>query len=83
MIFGVYIILLFSLGLIYLGFLREDSWLITLASFLLIISGLFTLNNGFGDIVAYEYKYLFGVLFIFIGIYFGFRASYEALRIKK
>ena len=80
--FGVYIILLFSLGLTYIGFLREDSWLITLSSFLLIVVGLYTMIHGFGDIIAFEYKYLFGVLFIFIGIYFGFRASIEAFKIK-
>ena len=82
MIAGIFIILFFSLGIISIGFLREDYWLIILASFLLVISGLYTLNVGFGDIVLFEYKYLFGVLFIFIGIYFGFRASVEALKVK-
>ena len=77
---AVYIILLVVIALTYLGFWKEDYWLIILSSFLLIFVGLFTLNNGFEDITSFAYKWVIGMVFIFTGLYLGVRSGVEAMK---
>ena len=68
-----------SIALAYLGFWRKDYWLVSLSSLIMLISGLFILNNGVGDIIEPSYKFAYGLIFIFIAIYFAFRTSIEIL----
>jgi hypothetical protein len=77
---AIYIILLVTIALIYLGFWKEDYWLIILSSFMLIIIGLFTLNNGFEDITDFTFKWVIGMIFIFTGLYLGVRSGVEAMK---
>ena len=74
---AIYIIVLAAMAFTYLGFWKEDYWLIILSSFMFISIGLLTINNGFEDITLFTYKWIFGILFLFIGVYLGSRASLE------
>jgi uncharacterized membrane protein YhaH (DUF805 family) len=68
-----------AIALVYLGFWRKDYWMVSLSSLIILLSGLFILNNGVGDIILPAYKFGFGLVFIFIAIYFAFRTGIEIL----
>jgi uncharacterized membrane protein YhaH (DUF805 family) len=68
-----------AIALVYLGFWRKDYWIVSLSSLLILLSGLFILNNGIGDLVQPTYKFAFGIVFIFIAMYFAFRTSIEMM----
>jgi hypothetical protein len=72
-------LIVISIALAYLGFWRKDYWLVSLSSMIMLLSGVFILNNGIGDIIEPTYKFAFGIVFIFIAMYFAFRTSIEIL----
>ena len=76
---AIYVIVATAIVLCALGFWKEDYWLIILSSFIFVIVGFSTIINGFEDITSWTYKWAFGLLFLFIGIYLGSRAALESL----
>ncbi len=76
---AIYMILVAGLSFLALGFWKEDKWLIILSSFIFIPLGLKIINEGFEDIVSFQWKWIFGLIFIFMGVYFGSRASLEIM----
>ena len=79
MVDTILFLMVVALAITYLGFWRKDYWMVSLSSLIILLSGLFILNNGIGDITAAAYKFAFGIVFIFIAIYFAFRAGIEML----
>ena len=79
---AIYVLILAALSLLYLGFWKEDYWLIILSSMILIAVGLTTIISGIEDIVNPTYRWIFGIIILFIGLYLGSRASMEALTEK-
>jgi len=77
---GIYILLASAIAIATIGFWKEDYWLILLSSFLFVMVGFSTIINGFEDITVWTYKWAFGLIVLFIGVYLGSRAGLEALK---
>jgi len=77
---AIYVILIAAISLLAMGFWKEDYWLVILSSFIFIGIGLKVVIYGFEEINDPTYKWLFGILILFIGIYLGSRAGLEAFK---
>ena len=77
---GIYVLLASAIALASIGFWKEDYWLIILSSFIFVMIGFSTIINGFEDITTQAYKWAFGIVILFIGVYLGSRAGFEALK---
>lgn len=76
---AIYVALAFALFLTWLGFNREDNWMVIFAGIILIFSGLNILLNGFSD-MAHVYSQMMGVVVIFFGSYLAVRSTTEFIK---
>lgn len=77
---ALYVLIAVAISLVALGFYKEDYWLIILGGFMMAILGLHVFINGIGELVDYTSRYTFGILLVFIGVYLGARAGFEAFK---
>jgi len=78
--FGFYILfILFSIGLIILGYFVKDAWIVILGSFALVLFGLYILYNGLSDFKDPVYTWGVGIITLALGGYFGIKASLEKI----
>ena len=77
---AIYILLMVAMAFTYLGFWKEDFWLIILAAFSFVGIGLYMIVIGFEDITSFTYKWMFGIIILFTGAYLGSRAMIEMLK---
>lgn len=76
---AIYIILAAAAFLLYLGFYKNDAWIIIFGSSMFIFIGLRSIIYGFEEIV-YPYNFMFGVIFIFLGAYCSVRSGIEMIQ---
>ena len=77
---GFYIlILIFSLGMIILGYSVKDAWVIILGGMGLVLVGLFILFYGIDGIKDEAYIWGIGIITLMLGAYFGIRGSLEQM----
>ena len=75
---GFYIIILIlSLGIIIFGYFIEDSWVVILGGFGLVLVGLFILLNGIDGMKDTAYTYSIAIITIMLGSYFGIKGALE------
>jgi len=78
--FGFYvIILIFSIGIILMGFYIEDNWVIMFGSIGLYFVGLYMLFFGIDGMKDVIYTKAFAIIILFVAAYFSIRGAYEAL----
>ena len=75
---GFYIIILIlSFGIIIFGYFIEDSWVVILGAFGLVLVGLFILLNGIDGMKDTAYTYSIAIITIMLGSYFGIKGALE------
>lgn len=77
---AVYILLVTAISLLALAFWKEDYWLAILSGFIFVATGLRTVIYGIEDISDPTYRWIFGILILFIGVYIGSRAAIESFK---
>jgi uncharacterized membrane protein HdeD (DUF308 family) len=76
---AVYIVLAFASFMGWLGFHKEDNWLVVFSGIIFIFLGLNILLNGFSDLDS-VYAQMLGVVVIFLGAYFAIRSTVEFIQ---
>jgi hypothetical protein len=77
---GFYIlILVLSLGIIILGFSKNDAPIVVLGAFGLVFVGLYVILFGIDGFRDYTYTWAFGIITIMLASYIGIKASYELI----
>ena len=78
--FGFYIlILVFSIGIMVLGFWKQDAIIVILGSFGLYFLGLYILINGLAGFRDPVYTWSSGIIVLFVAAYISGRSSYELI----
>lgn len=79
---AIYILLLITIALLGIALFKKESNLAIFTGFLFILDGLYTFNNGFGNITQ-PYSFAIGLIITFLGIYYIFRSAIESIQDKK
>lgn len=79
MVAAIYISLAFASFLTWLGFDREDSWMVIFSGMIFVFSGLNILLFGFQDLDSL-YSQVLGIIIIFIGSYLSVRSTVEFIK---
>ena len=78
---GFYIIVLLIIsGLIFLGFYVRDGWFVVAGGMLLLIYGVYSINNGIAGQKDMFLTWGIGLFEIFMGGYLSMRASFEIMQ---
>ena len=78
--FGFYImVLIFSVGVMVLGFWKQDAIIVILGSFGLYFLGLYILINGLAGFRDPIYTWSSGIITLFLAAYISSRSSYELI----
>lgn len=75
----LYIIILFSIGIIVLGFAIQNGWITILGDFGLVYLGLYIILYGINGIKDTVYTWGFGIIVLAIAGYIGIRSAYEMI----
>lgn len=76
---AIYAILAIASFIGWLGFHKEDEWLVVFAGMIFSFSGLHILLNGFEEL-AHTYSQALGVIILFLGLYFMLRSVVEMIQ---
>lgn len=76
---AIYILLAFAGFLTWLGFHKEDAWVVIFSGIIFIFGGLNILINGFEDLASI-YSQSLGVIIIFLGSYLAVRSTVEFIQ---
>ena len=78
--FGFYIlVLVFSIGIMVLGFWKQDAPIVILGSFGLYFLGLYILFNGLAGFRDPVYTYSSGIITLFVAAYISGKSAYELI----
>jgi len=75
-----FIILILAVGMITLGFLLQDGWIVIQGGFALILVGLFTMFYGIDGMKDTVYTWGLGIIILMLGAYFSARAGIETIQ---
>ncbi len=75
------IILILTLGIVILGYLINDYWVVILGGFGLILLGLYILFFGIAGMKDSVYTWGIGIITLMLGAYFGIRAALEQINL--
>ena len=76
---AIYVTLALASFLLWLGFSKDDEWIVIFSGMIFVFSGLNILINGFQDL-AKVYSQALGVIVLFIGAYFMIRSVIERIQ---
>ena len=74
-----FLLIIFSAGVIVLGYYVKDAWIVVLGSFSLVLVGLYILFYGLVGIKDPTYTWGIGLIILMLGGYFGIKASLEKI----
>ena len=78
-IVAIYVVLAFAAFLTWLGWDREDNWIVIFSGMIFVFSGLDIWTNGFGELTQVYYRAL-STIVIFLGGYLITRSGVEFVR---
>jgi hypothetical protein len=75
---SIYILVFIALTILVIALYKKDFGLILISAFIIILVGLFSMNNGFGDLPLDLSKSI-GLIFIFTGVYLALKSSFDLM----
>ena len=76
-----FFILFFILALVYVGFYKQDAWIVSFGGICSVILGIYIASTGIADIFNWVSQAV-GVILIGFGIYLMIRSAYELFSSK-